>query len=69
MKTANLLTHGEVVERSLQDADEALEDVKDDLNTLIDDIEVLRLKIASMALRQQIDETGIDSPIYRMTPR
>tara|TARA_R110002020_G_scaffold380733_4_gene591879 strand:+ start:331 stop:540 length:210 start_codon:yes stop_codon:yes gene_type:complete len=69
MKTASLLTHGEVVERSLQDADEALEDVKDDLNTLIDDIEVLRLKIASMALRRQIDETGIDSPIYRMTPR
>jgi len=69
MKTANLLTHGEIVERSLQDADEALEDVKDDLNTLIDDIEVLRLKIASMALRHQIDETGCDSPIYRMTPR
>ena len=69
MKTASLLTHGEVVERSLQDADDALEDVKGDLNTLVEDIEVLRLKIASMALRQQIDETGIDSPIYRMTPR
>ena len=69
MKTASLLTHGEVVERSLQDADDALEDVKGDLNTLIEDIEVLRLKIASMSLRQQIDETGIDSPMYRMTPR
>ena len=63
MKTASLLTHGEVVERSLQDADEALEDVKDDLNTLIEDIEVLRLKIASMSLRQQIDETDRMTPI------
>ena len=63
MRGARLITPLESVDRALQDADDALEDVKHDLNELLKDIEVLRLKGASLALKQQIDETD------RMTPR
>ena len=63
MREARVITPVESINRALQDADDALEDVKHDLNELLKDLEVLRLKVASIALGQQIDETN------RLTPR
>ena len=62
MRGARLITPLESVDRALQDADDALEDVKHDLNELLKDIEVLRLKVASVALGQRIDETNRHTP-------
>ena len=63
MKSSRVLSQSELIDGALQDADDALEDVKHDLNELISDIEALRLRIASLALIKQLDETD------RMAPR
>jgi hypothetical protein len=62
MREARVITPVESINRALQDADDALEDVKHDLNELLKDLEVLRLKVASIALGQQIDETNGHTP-------
>ena len=63
MKSSRVLSQSELIDGALQDADDALEDVKHDLNEFISDIEALRLRIASLALNKQLDETD------RMAPR